>query len=105
MQGIGTNKYEIVQMKKIYFQLFKKSVFDRANKILIIRKDRMSRIEEAIAELHKWDDIPLSWQYNSICRILKIRNDAAAQNLIRALCSPLADKRKLASRLPYSKVS
>lgn len=61
-------------------------------------KEEILRIRKARFELRKWDDIPLSWQYNSICKILKINHDKAGRDFVFKLNLSI-DENQLAEQL------
>lgn len=46
---------------------------------------RLERLKIVVKVLQEWDDIPISWQFTSICSTLEIKPDKAAQNFIYSL--------------------
>lgn len=79
--------------------LLKRKAWKRLKQLRVKQAARISRIRAAIDELNKWSDIPVSWQYDTVCGILKIRNDGPAQRLVKELCFN-HDVEELAKRLP-----
>jgi hypothetical protein len=59
--------------------------------------DELQRINEAIAHMNKWDDIPITMQLDSLCKILKITPDNGALNFCTSLF--LIDKQVNAQKL------
>lgn len=60
-----------------------KELTDKESKKLM--QDEMNRVNEAIAHLNKWDDIPINMQLGSLCEILKIVNNNSALNFCTQL--------------------
>lgn len=86
-------------MKLFLYALLMNGVFNRYRTIKSKEKARLKRYNEAKAELNKWDDIPLSQQYSSICEILKVENNRASREFIQYMCcSP--DDEGLVKKLP-----
>lgn len=55
--------------------------YRRAKRFKKIRAEKIARICEAKKYLRKWDDIPMTWLFTSLCDILKIKPDEAAWRL------------------------
>lgn len=87
-------------MKKLLFKIFKSSVYKRAVRIKAKQVARVERVKEVVKELRKWDDIPLSWQFTSLCSKLKIKPNEAAKNFLFGLCFGGVDIEKEAKKLP-----
>lgn len=53
-------------------------------------------IEQALAELRKWEDIPMSWQVEGISKLLKIEYNKAAENFCyKILMLPIDESSEL----------
>lgn len=55
--------------------------YRRAKRFKKIRAEKIARISEAKKYLSKWDDIPMTWLFTSLCDILKIKPNEAAWRL------------------------
>lgn len=87
-------------MKKLFKTLFYSKSHER---LCVIRKKqhaRLDRLKDVVKELQEFDDIPISWQFTSLCTTLKIRPDAAAKNFIYELLLSDLDLEKQAKKLP-----
>lgn len=87
-------------MKKIFYNLFRRSVTRRAENIHAIRSERRQRIINAIQYLNEWHDIPLTFMFTAVCDRLKIAPTEAAKDFIIQLSYGNPDVEQFAKRLP-----
>lgn len=73
-------------MKKAVYKIFKASVYNRAMGLKTKQLARVERLRRVMADLNEWDDIPISFQFTSLCSMLKIKPDHAAKHFINGLC-------------------
>lgn len=69
-------------MKKLLKRLFKKEAYTRLKRLRFKQAERLRKVNEVIKELNEWSDIPMSWQWGSICRTLGIVQNQAAKDFI-----------------------
>jgi hypothetical protein len=43
-------------------------------------KTELTKVNQAKAYINEWNDIPMSWLYPQLCKIMEIRNDKAGQS-------------------------
>ncbi len=90
-------------MKKIIYYLIKNEVYNRFAYINERQAKRLICIKKARIELKKWDDIPVSWQLDSISRILQApKGRVIIEELMFALISPQYTDEELALYMPLS---
>ncbi len=91
-------------MKKLFFILFKRKVFNRFSSIKTKQNMRLNAVIEARNELNKWSDIPYSWQKGSIGKTLHYpKNTYPSNEMLRALTLRRAyTDTYLASLIPLS---
>ncbi len=86
-------------MKKIYYLIFKRDIYNVYKELNRKKIDRLQRLIDIKKELGKWSDIPVSWQLPGICDKLRIKNNEAAYNFVMELLLDV-DINVLAKKLP-----
>lgn len=89
-----------VLLKILHRGIFKDHVFRRAQRINQKQTERLKRVQKVYIEINRWDDIPLTWRFNSLCQILCIKPDKAAMRLLTEMCIPGVNLEKIAKRIP-----
>lgn len=87
-------------MNKIVKVVFGTKSYQRLKTIRNKHTQRINRIREAQTYINKWNDIPLSQTWRSVCRILNIQANSAAYNLVWRMCFDLHDEKEIAKYLP-----
>ncbi len=88
-------------MKKVFKRIFLYgAVRERFRRIQLKRINRKKRLDEAIAYLDEWQDIPVSQLYGSVCGILKIKQNQAARDFVTILCMPGINPYEMVNKLP-----
>lgn len=88
-------------MNTLWCKLFKPRVYKRAMRIEKKKIARVDRLYNVIKELQEWDDIPLSWQFTSLCKKLHIKPNNAAYDFIFKLCFRTPENiHEVAKKLP-----
>lgn len=67
-----------------------------------IKKEKLARIKEARKFLMDNEEIPVSWQMDTVCKILRIEPNESAKRFIYRLCWPNVDLNVEADKLPDS---
>lgn len=87
-------------MKKGFYKLFKPAVYSRASTLKLKQVNRVNRLKSVIKELNEWSDIPISWQLNGLCKILKIVPNKPARDFLYDLTFRDVDIENEARKLP-----
>ncbi len=87
-------------MKKAAYKLFKPMVFQRALRVREKQQARLERLQKVMEGLREFDDIPISYQFESLCHTLKIKPNEAAKNFIYGLNFGKIDVEKESKKLP-----
>ena len=87
-------------MKKAIYRFTHPAVFDRAFKLKRKQIDRARRLRQAMDYMNQWPDIPISWQYPGLCKILKIKPTQAEKDFLLGLNFGKIDIEKEARKLP-----
>lgn len=87
-------------MKKAIYRLFKPTVYKRALQLRAKQEARLERLNRVVRRLNQWNDIPISWQLNDLCEILRIEPNEKAEHFIYGLNFGRIDVKEEARKLP-----
>lgn len=87
-------------MKLLYFKLFRPKILLRYNIIQVKKEKRILRVKKAIQQLNIADDVAMIYQYDRLCKVLKIKNNKAARLFINKLCYPKVDIIEISKKIP-----